>query len=226
MGTKSRSKPRAAQRRNLLNRYCVNQQNQCLKSVEARSIRQVYRIRVIVILGLCLIAGLGCERRSAGPRDLPEDTGPQQVSLDAQFTLTEAGTTRAQFLAERMEHYRRKDSTYAIMKGATDSTGRVTAYLFSEGDSSATLTANRMVYLQDEDRFEAYGNVVVTTPTQKRLESEYLTWNERDRKIRTPGFVQITTPEEYVEGKGLVADENLETYQIGRFTARVDVENE
>lgn len=186
----------------------------------------VCRIPVIVILGLCLIGGLGCERRNTAPGALPDDMGPQQVSLDARFTLTEDGRPRAEILAARMEHYRREDSTYAIMKGATDSTGRVTAFLFNAGDSSATLTANRLVYLQDEDRFEAYGNVVVTTPTEKRLESEHLAWNERDRKIRTPGFVQITTPEEYVEGKGLVADENLDTYQIGRFTARVDVEDE
>jgi LPS export ABC transporter protein LptC len=184
------------------------------------------RSLIIVILGLSLTAGIGCERRNEERAHLPEDTGPQQVSLDAAFTLSEGGAPRAEILAARMEHYEHEDSTYAVMRGPTDSTGRVTAYLFNQGDSSATLRADRLVYLQDRDRFEAYGNVVVTTPERKRLESEHLAWYERDSTIRTPGFVQITTPEEDVRGEGLVADENLETYQIGRFTARVNVEDE
>jgi len=38
--------------------------------------------------------------------------------------------------------------------------------------------------------------------------------------------VRIRTPTEVVQGNGLVADEDLETYQLGRFSAEVEVNDE
>jgi len=94
------------------------------------------------------------------------------------------------------------------------------------GDSSATIIADSVVFFSQEGRFEAYGNVRVRTDDNRRLESEHLTWNQIDRTIRTRRFVHITTPTEDVRGNGLVADEDLETYQIGRFQAEVEIEDE
>lgn len=110
-----------------------------------------------------------------------------------------------------------------------DTTGRrrVYAYIFDEkGDSSAVITAERMMYFDAEGRFEAFGDVVVLTQDDKRLTSEHLTWDQTDRKIRTRRFVRIVTPTEDVQGSGLVADEDLETYQLGRFTAQVEMDEE
>ena len=59
-----------------------------------------------------------------------------------------------------------------------------------------------------------------------RLECEHLIWLEEKREVRTPGFVSIVTPTERVQGYGLVADEDLRTVQIGRFTAQVTLEEE
>ena len=73
---------------------------------------------------------------------------------------------------------------------------------------------------------EAWGRVVVVTSQDKRLECEHLIWLEEKREVRTPGFVSIVTPTEHVQGYGLVADEDLRTFQIGRFTAEVTLEEE
>ena len=103
---------------------------------------------------------------------------------------------------------------------------RVIAYVFEEGDSSAVITAIRMLFFADEGRFEAFGDVEVVTTEGKQLYSEQLTWDQTNRKIRTRRFVRIVTPSEEVQGNGLLADEDLDTYQIGRFTANVDIEND
>lgn len=108
----------------------------------------------------------------------------------------------------------------------TDTT-RVRVYLFGEqGDSSATVTADSLVFQAQKGLLNAYRNVVVVTESNKRLTTEHLTWRQADRKIRTKRFVRIRTPTEVVQGNGLVADENLETYQLGRFAAEVEVEDE
>ena len=139
--------------------------------------------------------------------------------------MREGGKRRAVIQSDRMEQYRKDDSTYSVWRTLGDS-ARVRSYVFEEGDSSATILADSVVFFNQEGRFEAYGNVVVLTTEGRRLESEHLTWNQFDRTIRTRRFVHITTPTEDVRGNGLVADEDLETYQIGQFTAEVDVEDE
>lgn len=183
---------------------------------------------LIGMIGLCLI---GCERRSAAPTEAtaPDEAAPQHVSWDAYFVMNEGERQRAALAADRMEQYSRGDSTFALLRSDPDSTGpqRATAWLFdAEGDSSATLTADSLIYYDQERRFEAFGGVVVVTQEDKRLESEFLTWEEDERKIRTNRFVHITTPAERVAGYGLVADEDLDTYQIGRFTAQVTIEDD
>lgn len=186
-------------------------------------------IGMVGLIGLVLI---GCERRSAGPAAAqpPPEDAPQHVSWDAYFVMNEGERQRAALSAHRMEQYSRGDSTFALLRSSPpDSAGlqRVTAWLFdAEGDSSATLTADSLVYYDQERRFEAFGEVVVVTQEDKRLESEFLTWEEDERKIRTDRFVRITTPAERVAGYGLVADENLDTYQIGRFTAQVTIDDD
>ena len=125
-----------------------------------------------------------------------------------------------------MEQYRTADSSYSVWRSMRD-TARVRVYLFNErGDSSATVTADSLVFQTQKGLLDAYRNVVVVTEENKRLETEHLTWTQADRKIRTKRFVRIRTPTEVVQGNGLVADENLETYQLGRFAAEVEVEDE
>jgi LPS export ABC transporter protein LptC len=185
-----------------------------------------------LLLGLLLglLSGTGCEQwtRNAGG-GLPPDSllrdRPTQVTRDARFELNKAGRRRAIIRAEQMQQYQTEDSTYSVWRMLSDS-ARVHSYVFEDGDSSATITADSVVFFNEEGRYEAYGNVVVVTQEGRRLESEHLTWLQGDRTIRTRRFVHITTPTEDVRGNGLVADEDLETYQIGAFTAEVEVEDE
>jgi LPS export ABC transporter protein LptC len=125
-----------------------------------------------------------------------------------------------------MEQYRANDSTYSVWRSMED-TARVRVYLFNErGDSSATVTADSLVFQDQKGLLDAYEDVVVVTESNKRLETEHLTWKQADRKIRTKRFVRIRTPTEVVQGNGLVADEDLDTYQLGRFSAEVEIDEE
>lgn len=185
---------------------------------------------LVVSLVLCLMLATACEQRDrSGEKGAPPDSlqrrGPSQVTQDARFVMNEAGRRRAIIRAEEMQQYQTDDSTYSVWRTHADS-ARVHSFVFEEGDSSATITADSVVFFNEEGRFEAYGDVVVVTQENRRLESEHLTWLQADRKIRTPRFVHITTPSEDVRGNGLVAEEDLETYQIGEFTAEVEVEDE
>jgi LPS export ABC transporter protein LptC len=151
-----------------------------------------------------------------------------QESWEVHFSVAEGEQPRMAIAAGYMARIEEADSTYLLLRSdpAGDSLQRVVALLFDEaGDSSAVVRADVLYYFEDERRFESRGNVVVDTFDDRRLETEHLVWDETDRKVRTPGFVRITTPKEHVQGFELEADENLEHYTLARVTGQVLVED-
>jgi len=101
----------------------------------------------------------------------------------------------------------------------------VRVYLYdAEGDTSATVTATMVHYFESEDRLEAIGEVVAVTQDGTQLTTEWLEWRGEDRMLQTDRFVHIISATEDVEGYGLLATEDMKTYHLGRFTARVVIE--
>lgn len=189
------------------------------------------------MLVLATTFAVGCVERGFKPptlADVREELEPKQESWDVRFSVSETGLgqeeslPRMQIVSDYMATFETADSTYTLMRGDPDSTGnRVLAVLFgAAGDTSATVTSDRMIYFDSERRFEARGQVLVVTPADKLLETEHLHWNEADRKVRAPGFARITTPSERVQGYQLLADEDLTTYTLARVTGQVTVDEE
>ncbi len=166
--------------------------------------------------------------------DVRAEDAPDQESWGVRFVVTEVPIESAEsrvrmvMIADYMAQYEREDSTYRLLRGHPDSLNRrVVAHIFdTQGDSAATLTADRVFYYERDKRIEAWGRVVVVTSEDKRLESEHLIWLEEKREVRTPGFVSIVTPTEQLQGYGLVGDEDLRTFQIGPFAYQVTLDEE
>ncbi len=184
------------------------------------------------LVALAVLAALaGCEHRAGTAQEeqaARAESAPAQVSQDVRFAVYNSGRPRAEIAARRMEQYETEDSTYTLLYGApqTPAGGRVVAHLFDEaGDSSATITADRLVYREAESRFDARGQVVVETVEGKRLEGEHLSWNEAARTVETPGFVRITTPTDRVQGYGLRANEDLSNYRLANVTGETTLED-
>ena len=187
---------------------------------------------VVLLLSSCVVVS-ACERRASAPSlaDVRAAEGPEQESWGVHTYVTqvplasEESRLRIEMIADYMAWVDQQDSTYQLLTGDPQGNGnRVLIYLYDDlGDSLATVTADRVMYFDRANRFEAQGGVVVETSEGKRLESEFLQWREDERKIRTESYVRIVSPDESVQGFGLVADEDLASYQIGRFTALVNV---
>ncbi|MFQ5571905.1 MAG: LPS export ABC transporter periplasmic protein LptC [Rhodothermales bacterium] len=187
-------------------------------------------------VGVLLTVG-GCTRHtntSTMIENARAEDEPERAGWGVHFVVSEVpeqgeeSRRRLELMADVMVEYQDEDSTYMLLYSHPDSLQRrVTAYLYDAlGDSSATLTADRVFYYERERRFEARNNVIVLTQDGKRLESEHLIWVEEERQVRTPGFVRVVTPTEQLQGYGLIADENLETYQISRPTIQATLEGE
>ena len=158
---------------------------------------------------------------------LAQDRRPDQETWGSVFEITNGPRPRVSIDAGYMAKYNQEDSTYTLLLPSDDRLGGiVTAYLFDEaGDSSAVLVANEIIYYELERRYEARGEVLVTTQDEKILETEYLTWEESERKIRTIGYVRITTPSEQIQGYDLTAEEDLSMYTLQQVTGRIQVQD-
>lgn len=177
--------------------------------------------RVLIATGL--VIPMGCEHRGAEPVTIAElraEMDPVEEVWGPRIRTTDDGLPRLQIDAAVMRKYQTDDSTYVILEGDS-AEERVLVRLFDEeGHPSAVIRANQVIRREDADRFQARGRVDVVTAADKRLSAEELRWVERDRTIRSSGFVRIQTATEDIQGYELEADESLDTYRLQRVTGR------
>lgn len=184
------------------------------------------RVFLIACAALTLAA---CSRRGgdAIPSDVVLEDRPDQETWDVTLALTMDGRRRALVRAAYLARFEREDSTFTRFGPSTpQDTARVRVGVFDQaGALTATVESDRLLYYDADRRFLAEGRVEVRTETGKTLRSEELTWDEADARLRTDGFVSITTPEEQLQGYRLDADEDLDTYTLARITGQVQVED-
>lgn len=181
-------------------------------------------------LPLFLIALIlaGCVQRGAPETPEPEPgERPDQESWDVTVIMEMDGRTRARLQAPYLARFDYVDSTAAHFTMLPDDPRRVLVDVYdSEGQPSATVEANQIIYREEYRIFDATGDVVVIGRDQRRIESEHMTWDEAAAEMRSKGFVRITTPTERLSGYDLVADESVDTYSLARITGQVEVEDE
>ncbi len=153
--------------------------------------------------------------------------GPDRESWEVEMVISHVprlsteSLKRLSITAPHVKHYDTADPAYQILGG-----GEVRFVLFDlEGDTAAVVTAASATYYDHEQRFRASGNVEVKTSSNTLLGTETLSWSEREAKLTTDAFVRITTPREEIEGFGMIADEDMSSYQIGRFVARMETDS-
>lgn len=177
------------------------------------------------LLSSLLLLGLlaGCTRRAQPPvaPETAQDEGLTQESWDVALHISANGRLRMTVEAGYLARYERGDSLFTHLQPGADTSRVYVRFYDDQGLPHADLTAQEVYYFDQDQRVEARGSVRVHTTSGRQLSTEFLRWNEEERKIRVPGFVRLTTPTEQLQGYRLVADEDLETYTISRITGRV-----
>lgn len=84
----------------------------------------------------------------------------------------------------------------------------------SSGTVKTTATSEWAKYMAQQSQFELFGDVVVKTRNGRRLESEYLKWDQIENRISTPRFVVVVTPSDSIAGNGFEGSNDLSEYTI------------
>lgn len=185
-----------------------------------------------IAINACLVLGFllaGCQMHDSGVtvQSLITDEGPTSESWNPEMFIWENGLPRLRMRAGYMARFETADSIYQVLSALDESGDRVRVDIFdANGDSSAVVFADRIIYFERERRFVAEGDVVVQAKEDRWLYAEHLTWSERTSRVRTPGFASIKTPTQTLNGFGLDADEDLKDFSLARVSGKAVVEDE
>ena len=161
-----------------------------------------------ILLIAAIIAGCSSRERTSTDSSRIADTisRPDSEVRGATIYLYEGERVTAEIHATRILKYQAKDSTmaYTVNVDAFDSLGAL----------STTLVGDSGLVREESGIMDVFGNVVVTTPDQAILHTDYLYWDSRTEKIRTDAFVRITRGPDTMTGWGLEADEKLTRLKI------------
>ncbi|HLR26208.1 MAG TPA: LPS export ABC transporter periplasmic protein LptC [Fodinibius sp.] len=170
---------------------------------------------VHILLGLWLLSGLtSCgelsqEQATQVDEALSDSLTSTTESWGMDMELIEEGHKKVHLTGSYAATYTSDDSSSTRIKGPVaiqvfDTTGTITTHV----------TSNRAIYRTDDAIFELFGDVQVTTNSDRHLESEYLKWMQNTNRITTPKFVIITTPTDSIAGTGFEGTTDLENYTI------------
>jgi LPS export ABC transporter protein LptC len=92
--------------------------------------------------------------------------------------------------------------------------GIVVDFYGRDGLHSSVLTAERGKVNDENKDLEAFDNVVFRSDSGTVVETEYIYWENLNRRVRGDRFVTITSPTERLQGYGFVADQDLKNYTV------------
>ena len=183
-----------------------------LSGARRRSIRRVgasIRVAGPALVGaLAFLLVLGCQSRSASTQSGANVSLPDQEARD--FTLTESLEGRKNWTLY---------ASYAAMyndQSLVDAKTVRIEFFDKEGKKFSTLVARQGRLHQRTNDLEARGNVVVTTESGVRMETDSLRWQNQLNKIVSDGFVKVTRKDDVVTGYGFESDPSLDHFHLRR----------
>ena len=87
------------------------------------------------------------------------------------------------------------------------------------------LAADHATLYNKAGRAVAKGNVMVVNEKGETLETENLSWYQKQEQISTDQFVRITTPKEILLGDSMVANTKFSNYKIFQLRGTIQVED-
>ncbi|MBL6876347.1 MAG: LPS export ABC transporter periplasmic protein LptC [Chitinophagales bacterium] len=175
----------------------------------------------IVLFSFILLAA--CSNDLKKVKEISSEFLSVERGKEVEILFTEDGLPTIRIIAPTAVRYNTEppDLPYTVFPDG------LKLYVYNEnGDLDSELSANEGKMTDNSDDLEVNGDVVIINEKGEQLNTENLTWNKEDKKIRSAGFVKIFTNDEIIYGSGFEADENFTNYVIYNITGTVKVKDE
>jgi hypothetical protein len=160
-----------------------------------------------VVVGSVIAAGCRVGDSSANSPVVGPDSAPQ-LAFGARLTLTDSGIARAMLVA---------DSAFVFEEGLRFDLRRVRlVFVDTLGDSTGSMNAARASYDVRTSRLDASGEVSVSGPNGRVLQTGQVSYDPLENLLRSDSSYTFTqaTPARQSSGQGFESDPSL--VQVGR----------
>ncbi|MGB1248263.1 MAG: LPS export ABC transporter periplasmic protein LptC [Chitinophagales bacterium] len=136
---------------------------------------------------------------------------------NVEIIQTDKGNPTLRITANKVIRYEAEEPYMEFPEG-------MSIYVYGEeGEVESVLNADYGKMSEGSTEMIAENNVVVVNSTGEQLNTEHLVWDSEAQKIRSEGYVKISTPTEIIYGTRFEADENFTNYQIDSVIGTVTI---
>ena len=166
-----------------------------------------------------ILWGMASCRGNDAIEEEDEYEGPIVESQNVETMVTDSAVIKLRIKGPRQLTFQNGDLEYPE--------GVFMEFYDENAEISSTITANRGYYVKSDNLYKVEEDVeVVNFQTGEKLNSEELFWDPRTEKVHTEKFVNITTKTKIIKGVGLTANQDFSSYQIGKITGEIYLEDE
>lgn len=177
------------------------------------------------VLSVIFILLTGCSSNTLEEIDQVNQPGtelPISTSINLSLQFSDSGNVKIIMSAPIMERFISSgDAPYDLMKEGIN-----IKFIDSLGNVEAEVISKHAIYHPKKNILILSNDVRVFNKDGDKLNSEYLTWNSRTRKITSGDFVKITTADEIIYGNGFEANQDFTNYRINDIKGLISVEDE
>lgn len=134
---------------------------------------------------------------------------PREIAENIEVLYSDSGFVKMKLTAPVLEKYADEQDPYMIFPK-----GMRTLFYDRTLTVTSRLSAEYGIRYEYSQKMEARKNVEVINEKGDKLNTEHLTYNPADGKLRSNEFVKITTQDEIIYGTGLEANEDFSRYRI------------
>jgi LPS export ABC transporter protein LptC len=133
--------------------------------------------------------------------------GPMIEVNKVETLYTDSATLRIKLTALKEYEFQNGDREFPK--------GEKVEFYNGEGVASSVLTSNYGKYDKEKNVYLVRDNVIITNLLEhKKLTTSELYWNPITEKVYTEKYVVIETPDQIINGDGLIANQDMTNYKL------------
>ncbi len=167
-------------------------------------------IRIVAFCAAILSLFLGCDGKIEDIRAIPNITEQPSVSATkVELFHSQYGAVKLKVIATTVNVFKFQDDPKTEFPD-----GIIVEFFDDRMNVTSYLSANKAVYYEKENRWEAMGNVEAKNIEGTLFNTEFIEWDERKEEIKSDRFIKVTDKDAIIVGKGFKAKQDFTDWKI------------
>lgn len=165
---------------------------------------------IVAFLAAILFLFSGCTDKIDDIRAIPNITDhPAMSATKVELFHSQYGIVKMKVIANTVDVYNFQDEPRTEFPD-----GIVAEFFDDKMNVTSYLSANKAIYYEKQNRWEAMGNVEAKNIEGTIFNTEFIEWDEKKEEIKSDRFIKVTDNDAIIIGKGFKAKQNFTDWKI------------